>query len=134
MRRDTIEFDDFEKHFIQNPDGYFPVYSAFEEDDNSNHLKVVEMDMICEWRLSDSKVKFVRVPFETEEQFRKIVAYLRETSNLLHTAINKRLDDLEGEDYKATRFNNLGLDEEQRLTGNCLKCRAAGVLVNEHEC
>ena len=70
MERQEIDFATFKENFIQKPDGYFPVYSFLND---GEYLKVVKMDMICEWRLTDGKVKFIEVPFETEEQFNEIV-------------------------------------------------------------
>lgn len=100
MRRDTISFEDFKKHFIDQPDGYFSVYAGFEEDDESENLRILNLDMICEWRLTDGKVKFVSVPFETEEQFNRIIAYLKVTAAMLNEAILKRVGEL---DYASTR-------------------------------
>jgi len=100
MLRDTIDFDTFKEHFIDQPDGYFPVYASFEEVDDEDmpedaqYYKVVELDMICEWRMPDGKVKFIQVPFETKEQLEAIVAYLHVAAGLLHEAISKRNNEL----------------------------------------
>ena len=93
MRRDYVPFDVFKENFIDHPDGFFPVYSSLEEnddeDDDREYNKVVELDMICEWRLPDAKIKFIAVPFETDEQFNEIMAYLHVTAGLIHEAITK---------------------------------------------
>lgn len=93
-RHQEISFEEFKENFIKQPDGFFPVYSAFEESDNGELLRILNLDMICEWRLTDGKVKFLSVPFETEEQFNEIVAYLKVTAELLNKAILKRVDEL----------------------------------------
>jgi hypothetical protein len=87
MRRDEIDFDTFKKNFIDQPDGYFPVYAAFKENDDGDLEKVVQIDMICEWRLTDGKVQFFEVPFETEEQFNQIMGYLGVAADLLNKAV-----------------------------------------------
>ncbi len=94
MKRDRISFEDFKKNFIAHPDGYFPVYSCFNEDYHGEELRVLLLDMICEWRLTDGKVKFVEVPFETKEQLDELIAYLHLTAGLLHAAIIGRIVDL----------------------------------------
>ena len=88
------EFDAFDEHFIQSPDGYMPVYAQFEEDDDGECQKVVLLDMICEWRLHDGKVKFIEVPFETEEQFNAIIEYLKVAAKLLFDAISENIETL----------------------------------------
>lgn len=94
MRRKRIKFDEFKENFINKPDGYFPVYSSFTENDYSEHLRIVEMDMICEWRLPDGKIIFVEVPFDTEEQLNEIKAYLKVACDLLNKEIHRRVDEL----------------------------------------
>ncbi len=104
--RDTLTFEEFDEHFIQSPDGLFPVYSGLEEDDDGEYLKVMQVDMICEWRMSefsitnlltDDKVKFIAVPFETKEQFDKIMEYLKVAADLLNQAILERLSKIPDE-------------------------------------
>lgn len=94
MRRQRIEFDEFKENFITKPDGYFPVCSEFAENDYSENLRVVQMDMICEWRLPDGKIIFVEVPFETEEQLNEIKEYLKVAAGLLNKAILEKIDKL----------------------------------------
>lgn len=94
MKRDRIDFETFKTNFIEKPDGYFSVYSCLDEDYEGDKLRVFKLDMICEWRMDDGKVKFVEVPFDTEDQFNQIVAYLRVTAGMLNTAIVERLDEL----------------------------------------
>jgi hypothetical protein len=94
MRRDETDFATFKANFIDNPDGYFPVHSCFAEDDDGEPLRVFKIDMICEWRLSDGKLKFLAVPFETEEQFDAIMRYLRLTTYMLREKIHDRLEQL----------------------------------------
>ncbi len=94
MRYDRISFQDFEEHYINKPDGYFPVYAYFDECSESGYRKVVKLDMICEWRLHDGKVRFLQVPFDTKDEFEQIIGYLRETERLLSKAIDERIDEL----------------------------------------
>ena len=95
MVRQTVSFEDFDKYFIEEPDGYMPVYSAFQEDDDGNYLKIVEIDMICEWRLSDGKAKFFQVPYETKEQFDAIIGYLKATAKILNDKILANISEVE---------------------------------------
>ena len=82
--------------FINHAEGgYYPVYSSFDEDDESNLLKVVQMDMICEWRLEDGKIKFLEVSFETKEQLNEIIAYLKACLGYLHGSIIENIEKLE---------------------------------------
>lgn len=94
MKRDRIDFETFRTNFIGQPDGFFSVHSAFQEDREGDSLRVLLLDMICEWRLSDGTVKFVEVPFDTEEQFNELVAYLKLTAGMLNAAILKRIGEL----------------------------------------
>lgn len=94
MRREQIDFETFKENFINQPDGFFPVCSEFEESNNGELLRILNLDMICEWRLPDGKIKFLAVPFETEEQFDEITAYLKVAAELLNAAILERIDEL----------------------------------------
>lgn len=89
MRRKRIDFDVFKTEFIDNPDGYFSVWSGLAEDD-----RVVEMDMICEYRLADGKVIFVEVPFNSQEELEEIKAYLRTTTKMLCDSILRGVENL----------------------------------------
>lgn len=95
MKRERIDFATFKEHFIQQPDGYFSVYADFAEDYEGEYLKVLHLDMICEWRLSDGKAKFVEVPFDTAEQHAELIEYLRVTAKMLNEAIITRINELE---------------------------------------
>jgi hypothetical protein len=93
--RQIITFDEFKKHFIEQPDGYLTVWAGFDENGiDGTPIRVVQLDMICQWRLTDGKVKFLAVPFETEEQLREIKVYLRVTTALLAKAIQKNISGL----------------------------------------
>src|SRR5689334_23000379 len=94
MKRQAFDFASFKKNFIEQPDGYFPVYSSLDEDENGKSLRVLQMDMICEWRMTDSKVRFIEVFFDTEEEFNQLVEYLKETARLLNKAILIRISQL----------------------------------------
>lgn len=86
MKRETIDFDSFKQHFIEAQWGYFPVCSAITENEKS-----VEIDLICEWRLSDGKIKFVVVPFETKDQLAQIVAWLFSGAEILKKEIDRHI-------------------------------------------
>lgn len=94
MRYEHIPFDKFEEYYIKKPDGYLTVYSHFDEDEDGLPLKTVNLDMICQWRLHDGKVRFLSIPFETEEQFNKIRDYLRVTTDILYKDVSKDVDKL----------------------------------------
>jgi hypothetical protein len=94
MKRDRIDFATFKANFIDHPDGYFSVYSNLEEDYEGNRVRLLLLDMICEWRLDDGCIKFVEVPFDTEEEFKQLIAYLRVTAGLLNAAILERIGEL----------------------------------------
>lgn len=94
MLRKEYDFAEFKEHFINQPDGYFPVYSEFREDQDGNYVKILKIDLICEWRLSDGKILFIQVPFETKEQFNEIIEYLKIAANILNKKIMKRIDEL----------------------------------------
>lgn len=97
MKREDISFTTFKENFIKQPDGFFPVYSAIKENDDG-YQSVVEMDMICEWRLTDGKVRFIEVPFSSDEEYEEIKGYLKVTADLLNKAILENIDGLE--EYK----------------------------------
>lgn len=94
MRRQNISFEEFKKVYINQPDGFFPVYSRFAENDYSEPQRILCLDLICEWRLDDGKVQFLEVPFANEEQFNEIIAYLKVAADLLNKAILERIDSL----------------------------------------
>ena len=96
MRYESISFEDFKENYIAHADGgYYPVYAWFDEDDESNNLKVVQMDMICQWRLGDGKIRFLEVPFETKEELNEIIAYLKACLQYLHNDISEKIGELE---------------------------------------
>ncbi len=100
MKRERIDFATFKEYYINHPNGYFPVYSSFDEDYEGDALRLMDMDMICEWRLDDGKVRFIEVPFDTEEEFKELVGYLHVTASLLNKAIVERIGEL---DYATTK-------------------------------
>ncbi len=105
MKRDRIDFEMFKANFIVRPDGWFPggylpVHSTFGEDCEGDSLRVLNLDMICEWRLADGKIMFVEIPFTTEDEFNQLVEYLRFAADFLHKTILKDIDAL---DYLATK-------------------------------
>lgn len=89
MIRDVIEFDSFKKNFIDAPWGYFPVCSAITEDDNGEYENSVNVDLICEWRLPDGKIKFIVVTFETQEQLHQISNWILKGAEALKNEIIK---------------------------------------------
>lgn len=147
MKRERISFEDFKKHFIDQPDGYFAVYSSFKEDYHGENLRVLQLDMICEWRLDDGKVKFVEVPFDTENEFIMLRQYLVLTAGMLNKAILGRLEELsysetkpESEaipyppsslptlpDEKLEEIRKRGMQYEMSLIAEALREQAAGV-------
>jgi len=95
MRRDRIDFKTFKKNFVEEFGGWFPVHSSIHEDERGNFHQIVEMDMIVEWRLDDGKVRFIEVPYETEEEYQEIKGYLKVAADLLHKVILENIDGLE---------------------------------------
>ena len=89
MKRDVIDFNSFKKNFIDAPWGYHPVDSAITENNNGEYEKSVDMDMICRWRLGDGKVKFIVVPFETEQQLSEITTWLLKAAESLEKEITE---------------------------------------------
>lgn len=100
MSRMHYTFEEFKEVYIAQPDGYFSVYSSFDENDDGENLRVVKLDMICEWRLPDGKVRFIEVEFSTKEQLDEIVSYLKLTADMLNKAILERIDRL---DFSSTK-------------------------------
>jgi len=93
MSRKHYTFAEFKKFIVPYADGgYYPVYSALAEDDNSNKLRTIQLDMICEWRLPDGKVIFAEVDFETEDELNQILDYLRLSAEFLNKDILKRIN------------------------------------------
>lgn len=70
------------------------VCAAFDEDDNGEGIDVVLVDLICEWRLPDGGVKFVKVPFNSPEELAEIKAVLQ-ASVATFTKVLKVLTSLE---------------------------------------
>lgn len=95
MTYQTIDFPTFRENFINHAKGgFYPVHSSIATDEDENRLKFVKMDMICEWRLTDAKVKFIEVGYETDEEFNEIVQYLKDCAGHLNTAILENIDTL----------------------------------------
>ena len=84
-----ISFEDFEKSYINSPDGYLTVWAGLDDETDS-----VNLDMICNYRLQDGKVQFLEVPFESEEQLDKIWRYLYITTSILHKEVIECADNL----------------------------------------
>lgn len=95
MRYEHMSYSDFKKHFIDNPDGFMPVYAYFGESHEGETLKTVRIDFICEWRLTDGKVKFLEVPFDTKVELEQIREYLKVCAKMLHDKICDKADKLE---------------------------------------
>lgn len=100
-----ITFNEFKKHFIDHPDGFFSVYSSFDEDDEGNFLKVINLVFICEWRMADKPPMFYSVLFDTEDEFNQIVEYLKVTADLLNKSILSHIEDMRFEDVKDETAN-----------------------------
>lgn len=96
MPRQTVDFDTFKQNFIDKPEGgYYPVCSNLAENNDGEKVKVMNIDLICEWRLMDGKVKFFEVPFENEDQFNEIVGFLKAGADFLHKAIHENIETLD---------------------------------------
>jgi hypothetical protein len=94
-RHKHISFEDFKTHYINAPDGYYPTDVYFDEDgDTGETLKAVMFDMVCPYRLGDGKVRFIRVPFDTEEELEAIKGYVDAIRDLWVKTMNKCRDRL----------------------------------------
>lgn len=93
MTRRVISFNEFRSNFIARPDGYFPVHASIGEREII-HDNTVEIDLICECRLTDGKVLFLAVLFDGQEEFDAIRAYLHTAAALLYRAICKNFERL----------------------------------------
>ena len=63
------------------------MYSSITENDHGDYEKSVDIDMICEWRLTDGKFKFLVVSFETKEQLDQISNWLLKAAEALKDEI-----------------------------------------------
>ena len=94
--RRAIVFKEFKRDFINHTKGeYYPVHIQFDENENGNFLKLVKLDMICEWRLDDGKILFLTVAFSTQEELNEILDYCKKCLGFLHHAIKTNIDDIE---------------------------------------
>jgi hypothetical protein len=91
MQRQSLTVDELVQN-IQN--SWMPVYSAFAESNQGVLLRTLEVDLICEWRLPDGKVRFVKVKFETEAEFQTLVESLKKGADNLHQEIHQRISKL----------------------------------------
>ena len=89
-KREIVDFATFKDNFVDKKGGYYPVYAAVNTyvEENSS----VEIDMICEWRLADGKIKFVEVPFKNFDELGVILAYLKTGANLLYESILENIE------------------------------------------
>lgn len=97
MLRESISFADFKEHFIDNPepDLYVPVEHFFEEDEETgDDLRIMNVDLICHWRLHDAKVKFYSIPFDTEEQFNELLEYFLLINDRFRDHLREQIDAL----------------------------------------
>ena len=104
--REVIDFESFKKHFIDQPKGFYPVYSEIKELYDGTLAPVMQIDMICEWRLPDGKVKFIEVPFDGHRQFEQIIKYLKVAANLLNEEILIGIDSLKYVDVNQSENKN----------------------------
>ena len=94
MQRDRLTFNQFKGIFADNVGkGYMPVY-AYTPDEEEDEVDVVYIDLICEYRIPDGKVKFLAVQFENNEQFNEIVAYLETSADGLRDKILANVNSL----------------------------------------
>lgn len=95
MIRARLNFADFKTAYMSSSGfGYYPVYVSLTESSDSVFLPIFNLDMICEWRLPDGKIKFIQVPYETKEEFEEMKEYLRKAAEALCKAITERIDRL----------------------------------------
>lgn len=94
MNRTHLSFADFKRNWIDQPWGYYPVWVAIAEDGDGDPIRGVVLDLICEWRLSDGKVCFIEVEFQTEEELRQIKEWVAAGASALRDATNDRIKKL----------------------------------------
>ena len=94
----SISFTEFKNNFINQPDGFMPVYAYFHENNDGVLEKTVKIDMICEWRITDGKFNFLSVSFNNENELNEIKEYLKVCANILSKKIIKNAESLKFED------------------------------------
>ncbi len=92
----TILFVDFEKNYINKPDGYLSVWFSFinpnEGDDVKSDRIILQMDMVYPSRLTDNKKQFIKVEISTKEEYEKTKKYLRKTQQLLSESLDQNFE------------------------------------------
>lgn len=94
MHRTSLTFEKFKINYIDNMFGYLPVYSFLGEDNFGRPLKIIKIDLICEWRVHDGKVMFLQVSFDNQQEFDQILKWLKDGADYLNSEITRRLNDL----------------------------------------
>lgn len=93
--RKTISFADFQINFmgIVNGYGWLPLDYTLQEDGyTGEHQKVLNLDMVCHWRISGGKFILVSVTFENEAEFNELIDYCKKAVSVLQA---KLLEDIE---------------------------------------
>lgn len=99
--RENLTFAAFKHHYGDNYAGYLPVCFHLAESHEGEFLKVAVIDTICEWRLHDGKIKFLRVSFESRGELEEIRRWVREGADRLVSNIRENADKILGlEDLK----------------------------------
>lgn len=92
MQRDKLTFRMFKGIFMDHVGkGFTPIYCSM-ADEEDDEVDVIYIDLICEYRLIDGKVKFLAVSFDNDKQFNDIIAYLKESADHLHIAITSNIN------------------------------------------
>lgn len=95
QNRQLIAYVEFKTVYMSQPNGgYYPVYATINENSDGEPIKEVNVDLICEWRLPDGKVKFMTVDITHQYQFDALVEWLKSSADKLKDEIIKTANEL----------------------------------------
>lgn len=111
MQRTRMTFAQFDEQFIVKGGLFLPIHSKLATNCNGERVKIFEIDLIREWHDSD-KLRSVAVEFDTQEQYDRMVVYLKLSADLLRQSLLSNIDTLD-------EFEAAGPRTETRVCRDC---------------
>ncbi len=86
MKRSRFTFQMFQQVFFGVEGGYRPIYVQFTTGNEPGDPPptALQIDMVCEWRISDGKVMLLEVEFESKQELEAIKEYLLKKAEEFH--------------------------------------------------
>jgi len=91
-----MTFEDFEKEYVSNLDGYVPTYFTADEEFSEEGLIKINIELIAPFRMTDGPSRFFRViSIEVnEEQYSKVKEYATKAGDYWKEHLEKKIESI----------------------------------------